>query len=102
MDVDQDQVQAEQAEQPDQTVEDAPAASPEIEMVEEQVEPVVQIVQAPAAVYPRKELQARAMEIFGVNPEVVAGALCGNKKTELTTGEVRMAIKAFLERRVHS
>ncbi|ACV64907.1 hypothetical protein Dtox_4240 [Desulfofarcimen acetoxidans DSM 771] len=50
--------------------------------------------------YPRDELMANAMTIFGVMPEVVAGALHGNAAEELTVAEVQDAINNFLIRSV--
>lgn len=50
--------------------------------------------------YPRQELVAQSEAIFGVKPEVVVGALHGNTATELTVGEVRSAVAAFLKRGV--
>lgn len=50
--------------------------------------------------YPRDELIRNAEAIFGVTPEIVAGALHGNKSQVLSLEEVRQAIKAFLGRRV--
>ncbi len=55
---------------------------------------------APEATYPREELIRNAEAIFGVTPEVVAGALHRNKSRVLGLDEVRQAIKAFLGRRV--
>jgi hypothetical protein len=56
--------------------------------------------QVQPTLYPRAELVARAREIFGVYPEIVIGALYGNTKSELSTDDVRAAIKDFLERKV--
>lgn len=50
--------------------------------------------------YSRAEILANAQAIFGVMPEVVAGALHGNKSEELTISEVKKAIKQFLRRGV--
>lgn len=50
--------------------------------------------------YPRDELIANAMAIFGVKPEVVAGALHDNKARELTIAEVKEAVKKFRARKV--
>lgn len=49
--------------------------------------------------YPRDELIKNAEAIFGATPEVVAGALHGNRSQVLGLDEVRQAIKAFLGRR---
>jgi hypothetical protein len=54
---------------------------------------------ASASVYPRAELMANAKAVFGVNSEVVEGALHGNTAPELTLDEVRAAINAFLQRK---
>jgi len=48
-------------------------------------------------VYTREELFAAAKGAFGVNPEVVAGALAKAGKTEMTRDEAEKAIKNFLE-----
>ncbi len=50
--------------------------------------------------YSRAEILANAQAIFGVMPEVVAGALHGNKSEELTISEVKKAIEQFLKRSV--
>jgi len=50
--------------------------------------------------YPRDELIANAKAIFGVMPEVVAGALHDNGARELTIAEVKEAIKKFQKRKV--
>jgi hypothetical protein len=47
-------------------------------------------------VYPKSLLIDNANAIFGVNPEVVIGALYGNTKTELTKTEVKDAVDKFL------
>jgi len=50
--------------------------------------------------YPRAELMANAQAIFGVAPEVLAGALHGNNAQDLTISEVKKVVKEFLGRRV--
>ncbi|WP_084665619.1 hypothetical protein [Thermanaeromonas toyohensis] len=50
--------------------------------------------------YSREELISNAEVLFGVKPEVLAGALYGNDRKEFTIDEMRQLIKAFLERRV--
>lgn len=45
-------------------------------------------------------LLANAKEIFGVNKEVVVGALAGQTKQEYTVSEVKALIEKFLNRRV--
>ncbi len=50
--------------------------------------------------YSREEILANAQAIFDVMPEVIAGALHGNKSEELTIFEVKKAIKQFLRRGV--
>ena len=50
--------------------------------------------------YPRAELIANSQVIFGVMPEVLAGALHGNNAQELTISEVKKAVNEFLKRRV--
>ncbi|AEE95783.1 hypothetical protein [Mahella australiensis] len=49
------------------------------------------------SVYPKNVLVASAKAIFGVNPEVAAGALYGNAKDELTKTEAQEAINKFLK-----
>jgi len=50
--------------------------------------------------YPREEFMANAEAIFGVKPEVVAGALYGQVQDEFTVDEMRKLIEQFLKRRV--
>lgn len=57
-------------------------------------------VQTQEEKYPRAELMANSMAIFGVMPEVVAGALYDNGAEELTVAEVQEAIYNFLTRSV--
>jgi hypothetical protein len=59
------------------------------------------VTETRASTYPRQELIARAREIFGVAPEVVAGALVANTKPELTIAEVQKAVTAFLATKPH-
>lgn len=47
--------------------------------------------------YPRQELVDNAEAIFQVKPEVILGALHNNGARELTVGEVKQAVKLFLE-----
>ena len=56
-------------------------------------------VQAPR--YSREELLANSEALFGVRPEVVAGALHGEEQNELTVDEVRRRIDQFLKRKVN-
>lgn len=53
-----------------------------------------------ASVYRREELLANAEALFGVKPEVVCGALYGNKKVEFTINEMKSLIDSFLKRRI--
>jgi len=70
-------------------------------MFESNGEPVsAETVQPQEDKYPRAELMANSMAIFGVKPEVVAGALYGNGAEELTVAEVQEAIYNFLTRSV--
>jgi len=57
---------------------------------------------AEAPKYPISELIAQSKAIFGVNPEVVAGAVHGIDVTgdEFTVDEVKGLIEAFLKRKV--
>lgn len=57
-------------------------------------------VQMPTPRYSKDELLANADALFGVRPEVVAGALHGNAQTEFTVDEMRKLIDSFLKRRV--
>lgn len=50
--------------------------------------------------YHRRELIANAQTIFGVKPEVVAGALYGVTDEHLTVAEVSKLIEEFKQRRV--
>lgn len=58
------------------------------------------VVQQSAPKYPREELLANAEVLFGVKPEVMAGALHGNDQTEFTVDEMRKLVEQFLKRRV--
>ena len=51
--------------------------------------------------YSQEELLANAEALFGVRPEVVAGALHGEEQNELTVDEVRRRIDQFLKRKVN-
>lgn len=53
-----------------------------------------------ASRYHRRELIANAQSIFGVKPEVVAGALYGVADEHLTVDEVAKRIEDFKKRRV--
>lgn len=50
--------------------------------------------------YPVSELVASSKALFGVMPEVVVGALHGNKADELTKNDVSAAIEQFKKRKV--
>jgi len=50
--------------------------------------------------YHINELIAQSQAVFGVKPEVVVGAVYGCSGNELTVDEVKVLIKAFLERKV--
>lgn len=50
--------------------------------------------------YPVADLLANAEALFGVKPEVVAGALHGVSQNEFSVGELRKLIENFLKRRV--
>lgn len=50
--------------------------------------------------YPRQELIDNAQAVFGVKPEVIAGALHGYDQAEFTVDEMRKLIDSFLKRRV--
>jgi len=56
---------------------------------------------ANVSVYDRNELIAQARVVFNVQPEVVAGALHGVDKQELTLAEAREAVKKFLDGKVN-
>lgn len=47
--------------------------------------------------YPRQELIDNAEALFKVKPEVIIGALHDNMAHELTVGQVKQAVKLFLE-----
>ncbi len=55
-------------------------------------------MQAPK--YPKDELLANAETLFGVKPEVIAGAVHGNAQAEFTLDEMRKLVNDFLKRRV--
>lgn len=65
--------------------EETPAAAPE---------------PAPEQVYALSELKENAMAIFGVQSEVIAGALYGNSKQEFTVSELQKLINTFLRKKV--
>lgn len=54
----------------------------------------------PEQVYSLAELKENAMAIFGVQPEVIAGALYGNNKQEFTVSELQKLINKFLRKKV--
>lgn len=56
-----------------------------------------QVEKKSEAVYNRAELMAGAHR-FGVNPEVIAGALKLAGKTEMTLSEAEAAVQNFLRR----
>lgn len=64
----------------------------------EKKEPAAQQVEVSR--YLREELLTNAEAIFNVKPEVIAGALHGNKQAEFTVDEMRKLIDSFLKRRV--
>ncbi|NPV90112.1 MAG: hypothetical protein HPY50_04960 [Firmicutes bacterium] len=51
-------------------------------------------------VYPVEELKQHSKVLFGVNPEVMAGALHSSDKKEFAVEELRELIKTFLQRKV--
>lgn len=50
--------------------------------------------------YSLAELKENALAIFGVQPEVIAGALHGNDGDEFTVTEMKKLINSFLKRKV--
>ena len=50
--------------------------------------------------YSREELLANAEALFSVKPEVLAGALHGNERKELTIEEAKQLVDQFLKRKV--
>lgn len=54
----------------------------------------------PEQVYSLAELKENAMAIFGVQSEVIAGALYGNSKQEFTVSELQKLINKFLRKKV--
>jgi hypothetical protein len=54
--------------------------------------------EATAATYERRELVANSVAIFGVKPEVLIGALNGNKNKTLTVAEAQSALDTFLKK----
>ena len=65
-------------------------------MAKEQASPETTKEQA----YPLLEMQQNSKHLFGVQPEVIAGALYGVEQQEFTVAEMQALIKAFLERKV--
>lgn len=57
-------------------------------------------VQQDQTVYGRAELMDGAVAAFGVQPEIVAGALALAGRDAMTRDEAAAAIAAFLKRRV--
>lgn len=55
---------------------------------------------ASAAKYAGEELAASSAALFGVPPEVLAGALHGVDKEELTVAEAKRFVNQFLDRKV--
>jgi hypothetical protein len=55
---------------------------------------------ASAAKYGREELAASSAVLFGVPPEVLAGALHGVDQEELTVAEAKRFVNQFLDRKV--
>ena len=58
------------------------------------------VAAAPEQSYSLAELKANAKAIFGVQPEVIDGALYGNAKQEFTVSEMTKLINTFLKRKV--
>lgn len=54
----------------------------------------------PSQIYPLAELLASSEALFGCKPEIVRGALHGDKRTDFTVDEVKKAIDNYLKRRV--
>lgn len=50
--------------------------------------------------YSLAELKENAMTIFGVQPEVIAGALHGNAKQEFKVSELKGLVTKFLKKKV--
>ncbi|AYO30805.1 hypothetical protein D2962_09455 [Biomaibacter acetigenes] len=50
--------------------------------------------------YSREELLENAEALFNCKPEVIAGALHGNKQREFTVDEMKKLINDFLKRKV--
>ena len=51
--------------------------------------------------YGREQLADNAEALFGVKPEVVAGALHGVRAAELTLDEARSFVSQFMKRKVN-
>lgn len=55
---------------------------------------------APEQAYSLAELMENATTVFGVQPEVISGALYGNPKQEFTVAELKKIIEQFLKKKV--
>lgn len=81
--------------------ETAPETTPEATQVATPEEtPATAPEPAPEQVYSLSELKENAMAIFGVQSEVIAGALYGNSKQEFTVSELQKLINTFLRKKV--
>ena len=63
---------------------------------------VAETAPAPAAdpTYPLAELKANSKALFGVQPEVIDGALYNNAQQEFSVSELGKIINTFLKRKV--
>lgn len=50
--------------------------------------------------YPLQELKANALQLFGVQPEVIDGALYGNEKQKFSVSEMKEIVSKFLTKKV--
>ena len=50
--------------------------------------------------YQRAELREKSMQLFGVQPEVIDGALYNNTQQEFSVSELGKIINTFLKRKV--
>lgn len=71
----------------------------EEEEIKEGVE-IKEIKEEAEQTYPQKELVTNAQAIFGVMPEVLAGALYGYGAEEISITQAKKLIDEFLQRKV--
>lgn len=63
---------------------------------------VAEPIEEQEPIYSLDELSAHAVTLFGVGPEVLAGAMHGRSSLLLTVSEAKKYIQSFLKRKVTS